>query len=241
VQPRGLAHDRRWLVVDENYRFITARVRPRITLVRAVPIDGGLQLDAPDMPTLRVPLPSPANRVDAVIWDDAVRPLVASDDASEWLSEFLGLACRLVFMDDGCVRPVKSNRAVPGDEVSFADGFPLLLLSQASVDLLNSKLAHAVPFLRFRPNLFVEGVEPHAEDEWKRIRIGDAEFDLVGPCSRCVFTTIDFRSGDVDPSGEPLKTLITYRRSPNGVVFGQNVTPRRIGRVRVGDVVEILA
>ncbi|MEP6483920.1 MAG: MOSC domain-containing protein [Rudaea sp.] len=241
VHPRGLAHDRRWLAVDENNRFITARVCPRITLVRAAPIDNGLQLDAPDMPTLRVPIPNASTRTDAVIWDDPVKPLVANEASAAWLSQFLQRPCRIVFMDATCARPVDPDRAIPGDEVSFADALPLLLLSQASVDHLNTRLERPVHFLRFRPNLLVDGVDAHAEDCWKRIRIGEAEFDLVGPCVRCVFTTIDFQTGQADPSGEPLKTLIGYRRSPKGVIFGQNLTPRRLGRVRVGDAVEILA
>jgi uncharacterized protein YcbX len=136
---------------------------------------------------------------------------------------------------------VNPDYSKPGDEVSFADAFPLLLISQAAVDALNMKLPRAVPMLRFRPNLVVEHTAPHAEDGWKRIRVGAVEFDLVKPCSRCVFTTVDFTNGTFDPSGEPLRTLTTYRRTERGVTFGQNVIPRGSGTVRVGDEVEVLA
>ena len=106
---------------------------------------------------------------------------------------------------------------------------------------MNAKLAAPVPMLRFRPNFVVANTGPHAEDGWKRVRIGAVEFDLVKPCSRCVFTTVDFEKGAFDPSGEPLKTLMTYRRTERGVTFGQNVIPRGAGTVRVGDAVEVLA
>ncbi len=240
VQLRGLRHDRRWLAIDHEAKFITARQCARLTLVRARPIDAGLQLDAPGMPTLIVPLPSGPERISAVIWNDTVAPLPASAEAAQWLSEFLARDCRVVYMDDACVRPTDPARARPGDEVSFADSHPLLLLSQGAVDHLNSRLATPVPAMRFRPNLLVAGTMPHAEDGWKRIRVGEVEFELEGPSVRCVFTTIDFEKGERDPNGEPLKTLVTYRRTPRGVTFGQNLTPRSVGKIRVGDAVEIV-
>ena len=241
VLSRGLEHDRRWLLVDEESKFITARKCPRLVLVRAMPTDDGLQLDAPDMPRLHVRFPDAAQRTSTLIWDDTVAPLACADESAEWLSTFLERPCRLVFMDDACVRPVDPNRAQPGDEVSFADSHPLTLLSASAVDLLNTKLAVPVPALRFRPNLLINGVEPHAEDGWKRVRIGDVEFDLLGPCVRCVFTTLDFHTGVFDPAGQPLRTLTQYRRSPRGVIFSQNLTPRGVGTLRVGDAVEVLA
>jgi len=145
-------------------------------------------------------------------------------------------------MDSACVRAVKEKYdgryGEDGDVVSLADAFPLLLISQGALDLLNSKVAQPLPMLRFRPNLVVAGTEPHAEDGWKRIRIGTLEFDVVKPCTRCVFTTVDFEHGRFDPSGEPLRTLKTYRRSPDGITFGQNLIPRSTGRLRVGDALQ---
>jgi uncharacterized protein len=241
VHARGLEHDRRWLLVDEDSKCITARKSPKLVLVRAVPLDDGLQLDAPGMPTLRVPYPDITQRVSAVVWDDTVAALAGDDESASWISKFLKRPCRLVFMDDACVRPVDPERAQPGDEVSFADSHPLTVLSASAIDHLNAKLAEPVHALRFRPNLLIDGVEPHAEDGWKRIRIGDVEFDLLGPCVRCVFTTLDFRTGVFDAAGEPLRTLARYRRSPRGVIFSQNLTPRGLGTLRVGDTIEIVA
>lgn len=240
VQARGLEHDRRWLLVDENSTFITARKYPRMTLIRAVPSDDGLQLDAPDMPTMRVCIPDASRRTSAVVWDDTVAPLMGDDESAAWLSRFLDRPCRLVYMDDTCERPVDPDRAQPGDLVSFADSHPITILSASAIDQLNAKLAQPIPAQRFRPNLLVDGVEPHAEDSWKRIRIGEVELDLLGPCTRCQFPTIDFNTGIPDPNGEPIRTLTKYRRSPKGVIFSQNATPRRTGTIRIGDLVEVL-
>ena len=241
VEARGLQHDRRWMVVDAEGRFLTGRQLPRLTLVRAIPGPGGLSLDAPGMPSLQVPFPLAATTVPVSVWksDVAARPVSAAADG--WLSDFLRQPARLVHMDAGVVRPMTDAHARPGDEVSFADAFPLLLVSRAALDGLNARLAKPVSMLQFRPNLVVDGVAAHAEDGWKRIRIGDVEFDVAKPCTRCVFTTVDPARGERDPDGEPLRTLIGYRRSGDGVTFGQNLIPRSLGTLQAGDVVEVLA
>lgn len=246
LEGAGLTGDRRWMVIDADAKFVTGRQQSRLTLVRAQFEDGMLRLDAPGMPALQVQAPSHGARIGTEVWGAAVQPLLAATGAHEWISAFLGMPCRLVYMDANCTRALKANYAgrfgLDSDVVSFADGFPLLLISQGALDLLNSKLAQPVPMLRFRPNLVVAGTTPHAEDGWKRIRIGGAcEFEVAKPCTRCVFTTVDFERGARDPAGEPLRTLTTYRRSPDGVTFGQNLIPRRLGTLRLGDAVEIVA
>jgi hypothetical protein len=245
VENRGLARDRRWMVVDANGKFVTGRQQPRLTLINAQPDGGALHLTAPAMPALNIEPPSAdGERIDTAVWGAAVRPLLASDAAQAWISAFLGAPHRLVHMDDACTRRVKAKYdgryGEDDDVVSFADGFPLLLISQAALDQLNTKLVAPVPMLRFRPNLVVAGTEPHAEDGWKRIRIGSIELDVVKPCVRCVFTTVQFERGVFDPSGEPLRTLLKYRRSGDGVTFGQNLIPRGRGILRRGDQVEVL-
>jgi uncharacterized protein YcbX len=238
---RGLEHDRRWMVVDASGRFVTGRESPRLTLVRAVPDDGGLRLQAPDMPDLHVLVPPADASIPVTVWKSSVLARPCAADADAWLSQFFGKPVRLVHMDAGVHRPVQSEHARPGDEVSFADAFPLLLITQAALDGLNQRLATPVPMLRFRPNLVVSGALAHAEDTWKRIRIGDAELDIGPPCVRCVFTTVDPALGERDPSGEPLRTLIGYRRGAEGVTFGRNVIPRGGRSLRIGDSVEVLS
>lgn len=241
VRPRGLAHDRRWMVVDGDGRFLTGRQSPRMVLLQAQPGPAGLTLRAPGLPDLVVTCPpTDAPRLAAQVWKDVVDGADAGEAAASWLSQFLGRTVRLVFMDATANRPVSPKHAKPDDMVSFADGYPLLLISQASLDGLNARLSVPVPMTRFRPNLVVSGSDAHAEDGWHRLRIGDVSFDVVKPCIRCVFTTVDPTSGAFDPSGEPLRTLKTYRRSDSGISFGMNLIPRGRGLLRVGDSVEIL-
>jgi uncharacterized protein YcbX len=245
VEPRGLADDRRWMVVDAEGCFLTARQLPRLTLIRATPGPHGLRLDTPGQSPLDVALPpASAPRIASAVWGAAVEPQLADAAAHAWLRAFLDRDVRLVHMDAACVRRVKAKYegryGRDEDEVSLADAFPLLLLSQASLDGLNARLAQPVPMLRFRPNLVVEGTAPHAEDGWRRIRIGAIEFEVAKPCIRCVITTVDFDRGVFDASGEPLRTLIGYRRAEDGVAFGQNLIPRGSGVLRVGDMVEVL-
>lgn len=241
VQRRGIAHDRRWTIVDAENTFITARNYPRLTLIRATADDDGLHLTAPGMPHMSARIPrADAGRLAVTIWDDSVAPQAADANANAWITEFLGMPAALAYMDDACVRAIDPDWSSPSDEVSFADGFPLLLISQAAVDHLNTRLQSPISALRFRPNLLIANTEPHAEDGWKRIRVGDVEFDVVKPCIRCVFTTVDFSTGTFDPLGEPLRTLVNYRRTPKGVAFGQNLIPRSEGNLRIGDPVTVL-
>lgn len=241
VERRGLAHDRRWMVVDAQGAFLTARKHPRLTLIRAQPRDECLLLEAPALPSLQL-MPAPDDRrADVVVWNSTVRAVYADANAHTWISTFLGVPAQFVFMDAACVRSVDPKYSTPGDVVSFADGFPLLLISQAALDQLNAKLAKPIPMLRFRPNLVIAGTQAHAEDDWKRIRVGGIVFDIVKPCMRCTIPNIDIERGEFDPDGEPLRTLKTYRHTTKGISFGQNLIPRSVGTLRIGDAVEVLA
>lgn len=241
VEPRGLQHDRRWMVVDAQGQFITGRQLPRMTLLRAQPTAQGLRLEAPGMAALEVAFPSAAAGLPVTVWKSEVVAWPAAAQADAWLGRFLGQPARLVHMDAQVSRPMINPYCEPGDEVSFADAFPMLLISRASLDALNARLERPVSMLQFRPNLVVEGVAAHAEDDWKRIRVGAVEFDVAKPCARCIFTTVDPATGERDPRGEPLRTLAGYRRMGGGVMFGQNLIPRSPGALRVGDALEVLA
>lgn len=241
VEPRGLAGDRRWLIVDAQHRFVSGREIPRLVLIKAEPQPQGLLLRAPGQPPLVVPSPGPeAERLAVQVWHSTVQALASGRQADTWVSQFLQSHSRLVFMDALAMRKVDPRYGRPGDEVSFADAYPLLLLSQASLDGLNQRLHRSVPMLRFRPNLVIDGVPAHAEDGWRRIRAGGIELEIVKPCTRCGFTTVMPETGRLDPSGEPLRTLAGYRRAEGGVVFGQNVIARGRGRLSLGDTVEVL-
>lgn len=241
IEPRGPAGDRRWLAVDADGRFLTAREHPQLVLVQARPTPTGLHLDHPRAGALdvRVP-PADAPRRRVQVWRSELDAALAGDDAHAWVSRVLGFPAWLVHMDAVASRAVDPAHAAPGDEVSFADGFPLLVIGQASLDGLNARLPQPVPMTRFRPNIVVDGALAHAEDGWRRVRIGDVAFDAVKTCTRCVFTTLDPATATRDARGEPLRTLATYRRGEGGVHFGMNLIARGTGRIAVGDRVEPL-
>lgn len=238
VRTRGFRFDRHWMLVDMQGHFLSQRQQPRMSLINArVDDDDRLQLCAPGMPDLSVGADTDG-RMAVVVWGDAVQASPAGTDADAWLSGFLGLRCRLVRFPDEVVRAVDPDFADPTDQVGFADGFPFLLISQASLDDLNGRLDEAVPMLRFRPNLVVDGCDAYTEDGWRRIRIGDIEFRVAKPCSRCIIPTIDPATGL--RGQEPLRTLMSYRRRDNKVYFGQNLIHDGIGRLAVGMPVEVL-
>lgn len=245
IEPRGPRFDRRWLVVDAEGRFVTARAVPELVLIRAEPDGDGLRLSAPGLPPLAVAPPAPgAPRIAVTVWKDRVEAPLADAAAHAWLSACLQRDVRLVWMDAAVQRPVDPAYGRDGDEVSFADGYPLLLISQAAVDGLNARLGASgrlpVTMAHFRPNLVVAGAEAHAEDGWRRLRIGEVVFDAVKPCTRCVFTTVDPALGRRRDDGEPLETLKVYRRTPAGITLGMNLIARGTGTVRTGDAVEVL-
>lgn len=239
VDERGIRLDRRWMVVDDAGMFISQREAPRLALVKVSIGPDNLTVQAPGMPPLGVPLvPENGKRTLATVWTDTVECLPAGDETDRWFGEVLGARCRLVYLPDDSVRPVDPDYGRPGDHVSLADGFPFLLISEASLQDLNERLETPVPMNRFRPNLVVRGCEPFAEDGWRRIRVGEVEFRVVKSCARCVITTVDQTTA---VSGkEPLRTLATYRKSGSNVHFGQNLIPDSTGILRVGDTVEIL-
>jgi len=243
IEDRGLQFDRRWMLVDEKRQFFTQREVPRMAtikmevgpngLIASVNGDGGLEISA-DTQT--------GETANVKVWSSSVKAAFYPEEIDRWFSEALGVKCRLVLMPETTKRKVNPFYAVRKfqDTVSFADGYPFLLIGQSSLDDLNSRLEEPVPMNRFRPNFVVAGSEAFAEDTWKRIRIGSAEFHLVKPCARCVMTTVDQASGEKN-GPEPLKTLASYRNRRGKVLFGQNLIVEKAGGViRAGDEVEVL-
>ena len=234
----GLRYDRRWMVVDDTGLFLSQRSHPRLALV--VPSIRGdrLQVDAPGMQTLELPLhPTPAVATRVAVWDDLCSASWVGENAAAWFSEFLGFPCSLVHMAEDAVRPADTAFAPQGSRVSFADGFPFLLLSEESLADLNRRLADPLPMNRFRPNLVVAGGAPYAEDHWTDLEIAGLTLRVVKPCGRCVVTTTDQATGE--RGKEPLRTLATYRKQGGEVMFGQNVVHEGPGHLRIGDTVTL--
>jgi uncharacterized protein YcbX len=172
------------------------------------------------------------------VWRDQTEGEAAGVEADAWLSGLLGLRCRLLYMPPSTCRQVSLEYGQPGDRVSFADGYPLLLTSEASLAELNRRLDRALPMDRFRPNLVIDGKVPFAEDDWARIRVGSTEFRVAKSCARCVVTTTDQRTGARGP--EPLRTLASFRNVGGKILFGENLIHEGPGPVRLGDPVEVL-
>jgi len=239
----GVLGDRRWMVVDaESGRFLTQRLLAQMTQLRAR-WQGAEQLllSAPGMPDLRVAVPGPQAALRGVtIWRDSLQVPDAGEAAALWLSQWLGRACRLVQVPKARARQVDTGYAEPGEKVAFADGFPLLLIGQASLDDLSARVGRPLQMLRFRPNLVVAGSAPYAEDGWRRIRIGELEFRVVKGCSRCIMTTLDPQTGERSADREPLSTLKSYREREGEVYFGQNLIACGEGRLSLGMPVEVL-
>ena len=239
VDERGLRHDRRWMLVDEAGRFISQRRFARMALIGVRIESDHLVVDAPDMPSLEVPfLPPGGELLRARVWDDLVEVSNVGDDADRWFSRFLGARCSLVHLPDESVRPVDPDYGSPDDRVSLADGFPFLLISEASLSDLNARLERPVPMDRFRPNLVVRGCEPFAEDDWRVVRIGQVSFRVVKPCARCHITTVDQRTAEV--GREPLRTLARFRRAGTRVLLGQNLIHDETGTLRAGDPLKVV-
>jgi uncharacterized protein YcbX len=242
---RGLRHDRRWVLVDARNQFMTQRQTPAMALLRVAPAYNGFLLthaQRPDLLPLYIPFETtPERTLFVTIWDDMVFGWRGSREADEWLSDALGSTCKLVYMSDMVRRDVEPELNPEGQLVSFADGYPFLLIGQSSLEELNSRLAEPVFMDRFRPNLVFSGGPAFNEDNWEQFRIGDVTFRAVRQCGRCVMTTVDQKTAQKSPVGEPLRTLASYRSVGNKVMFGQNVTSANQGVLRVGAAVEILS
>jgi len=239
VTATGFLWDRRWMVVGEDGRFLSQREHPRLALVRVQMAEDRLLLSAPHLSDLHVPFErDDDSRVRVTVWRDECDAVNEGAAAGAWFSDHLGVGARLVRLADDDARPLGSTAAQPGDRVSFADAYPFLLISEGSLQQLNNRLNLPVPMDRFRPNIVVDGCRPHAEDEWGTVRVGEVDFSVAKPCSRCVITTTNQQTGE--RGREPLQTLATYRLQDGQVLFGQNLVHRGAGVVRVGDEVVVL-
>ncbi|MFC3607054.1 MOSC domain-containing protein [Stutzerimonas tarimensis] len=238
----GLAGDRRWMLAEaDSGRFVSQRNFPRLGLLQARLVANGLTVVAPGLDRLTVAQPdadSPARRVQ--IWGEQADALDAGNEAAARLGSWLGLRCRLVYLPLQQGVPVDTRYAAHGERTGFSDGFPFLLIGQASLEDLSERVGRELDMRRFRPNLVVQGAPAYAEDQWRRIRIGPVTFRVVKPCTRCIITTLDPDSGSRDSGGEPLATLARYRKGEGGVLFGQNLIAENTGELKLGMSVEVL-
>lgn len=237
--------DRRWMLVDADNNFITQRQFPRLCLIVVECVEGQLKIQLPSFPVFYAEASGIEQTVK--VWRDEVIAQDCGDTAAAYLSDFLQIKCRLVFLPENSKRLVDKDytgkpTAANQQRVSFADGFPLLLISQASLDDLNSRLTHPITMQHFRPNIVVSGCEPFAEDGWQHIKIGGLNFSVVKSCSRCVIPSINPLTAE--KNSEVLKVLASYRRRKEGgktaIYFGQNMLSATAGMITLGDKVELI-
>lgn len=240
--------DRRWMIVAEDdgeLLMVTQREMPKLALVQPSLIGGELVLRAPGLSALRILIEDdrPANR-SVLLRADPLEVVDEGLEAAAWFGDLLDAEVRLVRLPDRASRRVSPKYSPEPAWTSLTDGYPALLVSEASLADLNQRLQErgqpAVEMRRFRPNIVVSGVPAYAEDDWQRVLLGDIPFDVVKPCARCVMTTVDPSRGEILDPLEPLATLATYRRVEGKVMFAQNVIHRATGVLRVGDAVEVV-
>jgi len=244
LAPTGFTDDRHWMLVRPNGRFVTQRELPRMALVSTQVDDDALTLGAPYMANLRVARAGGGELRAVTVWKFEGRGIDCGDAAAAWVSQYLETPLRLVMFDVSAPRVCSvewtgETRAV----TEFSDGYPILVISRASLAELNSRLPKALPMERFRPNVVIDGVDAYDEDRMHELRAGPVTLRIVKPCTRCSITTTDQQRGAVD-GVEPLQTLKEYRfdKQLRGVAFGQNViVVAGVGEsLRVGQTLDVV-
>ena len=240
VEERGLQYDRRWVLADENNIFITQRQNEQMALIDVAIEADGLRVShrLKRIAPLLIPfVPQTTDQQQITIWDDVVRAIRVNDETDTWFSSVLDRKCSLFYQPDDSVRLTDPKYSITKKEhTSFADGYPILIIGQASLDELNAKLEEPISMKRFRPNIVFMGGEAHAEDSWKYFNLGNAKLVGVKPCARCVLTTINPETSE--KGKEPLKTLAQYRNKNNKILFGQNLLVAETGKISVGDIIK---
>ena len=229
----GFKYDRHWMLVDKQGQFLTQRKLPAMAKIETALSTQTLEVSNGGAQQLEIPLKSPHNNKTRVqIWSDQCTASIVSSQASRWFSELLGIDCDLVFLPQSERRYVDPDYAPAGQLVGFADGFPLLVLSKASIQLLSEKLGEDVRIDRFRANIIIDGCAAHAEDDWSKITLNHIDILLAKPCSRCVIPSINQQTAEKHRS--LLKTLASYRRTGGKVYMGQNGLHQSNGKLSVG-------
>ena len=239
---RGPLHDREWMLVDPNGRFLSQRSTPLMATLTAGLTSDTLRLSDDGGATLEVPRENGGTSLDVTVWRDTVSSIDCGDAAAAWLQARLHQPCRLVRLPGSTIRPLDAKFSPrPDAQTGFADGYPVLLTNSASLDALNRELPHALGMERFRPNVVITGAPEWAEDEWRVVQTGAVTFDLVKPCARCAVITTDQRSGEKPDGATPLTVLAQSRTLPPfGAIFGQNAVHRGDGTLRLGDPLTVL-
>lgn len=240
VHDFGPKWDRRFMLVDDTGRFITQRQCPSMSQVPVVLQDNTMFIgEAENQISVQLnELNALSVMSEVSVWNDQLTAKVLPKNVNDWISNKLNRSARLCFIDDATHRQVDLEFAKKGDKTGFSDGFPFLILSEASLAFLSNEVGFNLDAMRFRPNIVVSGCEAFAEDQWQAIEINGIEFDIVKPCSRCVIPTINPATSEKQP--EVMQVMLKHRKKGKQVYVGQNAIHRGIGELRIGDRVKIL-
>ena len=240
ITSTGFMHDRRWMLVDDHNVFLSQRTHPQMVLLHVAETAAGFVVSKYNEESMSIEIPFTIvskKKIAVTVWEDICEAVEVSDQHNEWFSDMLNVKCKLVYMPDDTKRKVDTKYANNDEVTSFSDGYPMLMIGEASLDNLNAKLEVPLPISRFRPNIVFSGGHPHIEDEMARFEINGLSLLGVKPCSRCVMTTINEKTAA--GGKEPLKTLATYRMKNNKLYFGQNVLQQQNGIIHIGDEIKI--
>lgn len=234
----GLLYDRRWMLVNANGQFITQRDVRELCLFRLSMTDVHFTITYLQH-SIEIPLTlNTGKEMTVTVWNDTLQALAASDEINAWFSKQLQQAVTLVYMPDTTFRGINPTHVIDNEQVGFADGYPVLMIGEASLRLLQSKTDEPIAMDRFRPNIVFSGNEAHAEDYWQHFTINTITCRGIKPCKRCTVTTINQQTAT--STAEPLKTLATYRKVNNHILFGQNITVPKTGHISVGDEIAVI-
>jgi uncharacterized protein YcbX len=238
VTQQGLEHDRAWMVATPTGVYLTGRTHPQLLLVKTELNAVGITFSTPDQPPLFVASAS-FNRLQTVqVWSDEFNAQTGVNAINAWFSSYLAEEVIVVWIGEQSQRRV---RRFPETPISFVDGYPILVIGEGSLAELNRRAGQQFDMLRFRPNLVIADAEPFAEDHWQQIRIGDVILNSARPCERCVMITLDPYTAEKDKRQEPLRTLAKFRKTPDGVLFGQHFIASQPGQLALGMPLEVIA
>lgn len=241
VSGKGLLYDRHWALIDTSNKVITGRTYPQLLDIQPKITEEYLEISVKGKNSIRIQLQFQGTPIHGLgFFSRHVDGVLLKTEIDQWFSDYLGFPCRMVFSNEQIRRHMLTKHGgSEGDQLTFPDQAPLLLISEASLDDLNQRLEKPVSMQNFRPNFVVSGCSAYAEDSWKSVQIGALQFDVVQACKRCVFITIDPITKT--KGKEPLKTLATYKKDADGdVVFGVHLIPRTFGTVQINDPIKIL-
>ncbi|WP_392565091.1 YcbX family protein [Utexia brackfieldae] len=239
VQPSGFQFDRQFMLTKPDGTFITARKYPKLLRLTPQITDAGLTIISPDNRSIVINYRDFSSQPEFTeVWGNHFHAYIASINVNRWFSDYLQHDVQLRWVGEHSSRRIKQFPDIP---LSFADGYPFLLINRASFEYVKARCHSPIEIAQFRANIIVDDQQPFAEDSWKTIKIGEVIFELVKPCSRCILTTVDTLSAKLNSQKEPLSVLAEFRTDDKGDIdFGMNMIARNQGLIRVTDRVEIL-